>query len=86
MQHTNGDQPEITVQELKARFIEEVKRTIEQLNTAQTLEVREAAQSVLIAFTIVGTKLGLVTDAELEKLFTDATPSGLILPDPQLAK
>jgi hypothetical protein len=85
MQHTNDTQPAITVQELKTRFIEEVTRTIEQLNTAKTVEIREAAQSVLIAFTIVGTKLGLVTDAELEKLFTEARPDGLILPDqPQL--
>jgi hypothetical protein len=86
MQQTNDTKPEITVPELKARFIEEVKQTIAQIDSAKRPEIKRTLQSILILYTIVGPKIGLVTDAELEKLFTDAAPSGLILPDQQLAK
>jgi hypothetical protein len=82
MQQTNDTKPEITVPELKARFIEEVKQTIAQIDSAKRPEIKRTLQSILILYTIVGPKIGLVTDAELEKLFTDAKPSGLILPDP----
>jgi hypothetical protein len=86
MQQTNDTKPEITVPELKARFIEEVKQTMAQIDSAKKPEIKRTLQSILILYTIVGPKIGLVTDEELEKLFTDAAPSGLILPDQQLAK